>query len=374
MKGVLWVLLVLLFSGCQEKKEKSDNNALLEVTTVTVKNETLPADFEYFGFAESSHPVEIRARVEGYLNKILYKEGRDVKQGDNLFEIDPLPFQAAVNNALGDLKAQEAILWEAAVTVDRLRPLYEKKAASQRDLDNAIATKLAAEASVESAQARLKSAQLNLGYTVIRSPVTGLSTLSNYREGALIIPQSGLLTTISVINPIWIKFNVSGNDLQRLAAQSKEGRIVLPKNQHFEVELTLADGSIFPYKGKVDFAAPTLDPATGTLVFRATLSNPDDLGLSQLKPGEFVRVKLSGAEWRSAIAIPQTAVQQGQNGMYVFVINKEGQAETRSVEVGEWYKDRWLILGGLQPGDEVIVEGVNKVVAGQKVKTKPGAQ
>jgi membrane fusion protein (multidrug efflux system) len=343
----------------------------MEVSTVKIKEETLPLSLEYFGFAESSHPVEIRARVDGYLNKICYVEGDRVKEGEVLFEIDPLPFQAALDIATGELHRQEAILWEASVTVERLKPLFEKKAASQRDLDSAIGLKLAAEAAVESAKASVRTAQLNLDYTTIKSPINGLSTLSNFRQGALIMPgQNGLLTTVSVIDPIWIKFNVSSNDMQKMANEAKQKRIQLPKGLSFEVEVILADGTVFPYQGKVDFTAPTIDPATGTMIIRATINNPSSLGLNQIRPGLFVRAKLLGAIRPAAIAVSQQAVQQGQEGMFVFVVNKDNQAEVRTVEAGDWYKDQWIITSGLTAGDEVIVEGVNKVMNGQHVKIK----
>ncbi len=371
LSTIILALIMVALLGCG-KNEKEKASAPLEVTIIKVKEETLPAISEYVGFVESSHPVEIRARVEGYLNKISYTEGSDVHEGDLLFQIDPLQFKAALDDAAGELKKQEAILWDAKVTAERLKPLYEKKAASQRDLDTAVAQQLGAEAAVESSKARLRTAQLNLSYTTIKSPITGLSTLSNFREGALIIPgETGLLTTISVIDPVWIKFYVSSNDLQKLASEFKLKRIILPQGRNFDVELVLSDDSVFPYMGKVDFAAPTLDPSTGTMVFRATLQNPRELGLSQLRPGQFVRVKLLGAMRPSAIAIPQRAVQQGQTGMYVFIVNSEGKAETRAVEAGDWYQDQWIILRGLASGDEVIVDGVNKVMAGQKVTAIP---
>lgn len=365
--------LIFMMSGCEREMKPYDAPAV-EVATLHIKSETLPLDLEYFGFAESSHPVEIRARVDGYLNKIGYTEGGRVQAGDILFEIDPSPFEAALDIAKGELKRQEAILWEAKVTEERLQPLFEKKAASQRDLDAATGHRLASEAAVESAKAAVKTAQLNLDYTIIRSPIDGLTTLSNYRQGALIMPgQNGLLTMVSVVDPIWIKFNVSSNDMQKMANDAQLKRVRLPEGLSFEVEVILADETVFPYRGKVDFTAPTIDPATGTMVVRATINNPSSLGLNQIRPGLFVRAKLLGAVRPDAIAVPQQAVQQGQNGMYVFVVNKDQQAEVRNIEAGDWYKNQWIITQGLAPGDEVIVEGVNKVMNGQKVKVKTPA-
>jgi membrane fusion protein, multidrug efflux system len=368
------LLSLISVTACQQKKQ-SFSLPPVEVTTLKIVLQTLPAIFEYVGFVESSHSVEIRARVEGYLNKVAYKEGDFVNEGDLLFEIDPLPFQALVDNAKGELKRQEAILWEAHRTVERFRPLFEKKAASQRDLDSAISQELASEASVESAKAQLKSAELNLSYTSIFSPISGLATLSNFLQGSLITPGSnGLLTTISILDPIWVKFNVTSNELLKYNNQVKLNQLKFPEHNNFEVELILADNSVFPYRGKVDFASPTIDPRTGTMISRATISNPESLGGSQLKPGEFVRIKVYGAERPNAVLVPQKAVQQGQEGMYVLVVNSKSTVEMRSVEPGEWYQDNWIIKSGLQAGEDVIIDGVNKVVAGQKVIAKPLAK
>lgn len=373
MINILYLCLLsgVLLTSCGQEKQ---NFALpaVEVTTLTIEPQTIPAVFEYVGFVESSHPVEIRARVEGYLNQITYIEGDYVKEGDLLFEIDPLPFEAALDIAKGELKKQEAILWEAKRTVERLKPLFEKKAASQRDLDSAIAQELSAEAAVESAQAQVRSAELNLSYTAIHSPISGLSTLTNYREGSLIIPGSGaLLTTISILDPIWVKFNVTSNEILRYNSEVKLNQLKSPENNNFEAELVLSDNSVFPYHGKVDFTSPTIDTATGTMIARASIPNPEGLGSEQLKPGQFVRIRVYGATRPNAILVPQKAVQHGQNGLYVLVVDSSGKAKLRLVDGGDWFKEDWIIKKGLSAGENVIIDGVNKVVDGQQVTAKP---
>lgn len=225
---------------------------------------------------------------------------------------------------------------------------------------------------MESAQAHVRSADLNLSYTKIFSPISGLSTLTNYREGSLIIPGAGaLLTTISILDPIWVRFNITSNELLRYNNEAKLNQLKFPENNNFEAELVLGDNSIFPNRGKVDFSSPTIDTATGTMIARATISNPESLGGSQLKPGQFVRIKVYGATRPNAILVPQKAVQHGQDGLYVLVVDHSGKVEMRLVEAGDWFKEDWIIKSGLTTGENVIVEGVNKAIGGQQVIAKP---
>ncbi|KAF3363018.1 Efflux pump periplasmic linker BepF [Chlamydiales bacterium STE3] len=361
-----FLIFMLCFSACEKNKEHPRPSAV-EVTTFKVQEETIPAVFEYVGVVQSSHPVEIRARVEGYLDKIAYQEGDIVKKGQLLFQIDSRPFIAALDNAKGQLARNEAELWEAQRAVERFRPLYEKKAASKRDLDNATAQLLASEANVASAKAQIREAELNLSYTVIRSPINGASNKSNYREGALITPgANGLLTTLYVIDPIWAYFNVSEGDLLKYREEVLKEQLKYPSDMNFDVQLILSDGSTFESKGKVNFADPSLQQTTGTMLVRAEFINPDN----QLKPGQFVRAKVLGAIRPHAIVIPQKAVLQGQDGMYVYVVNPEGKAERRAIVPGDWYKTYWIIKAGLKADEQVIVDGINKVQNGVALTIK----
>ena len=361
------IFLLSLLSSCQPHEEEAPTELPpVEVTTLKIKPQTIPAIFEYVGFAQSSHPVEIRARVEGYLDKIAYTEGEIVHEGDLLFQIDPRPFQASLDVAKGELARQEAILWNAKRSVDRLKPLFEQNAASRRDLDNAISQQLASEADVQSAKAKVTEAELNLNYTTINSPITGLSSRSNYREGALISPgPNGLLTTISVINPMWVDFSVSQADLLKYGDETQKGLLIQPKDQKYKVEIVLANGSVYPYKGNVNFAEPILAQSTGTMHIRAEINNPTGV----LLPGQFVKVRVLGVIRPNAILVPQRAVQQGKKGMFVYVV-QNGKAVTRYIEPGDWYKDQWIINSGLQKGDVVITDGVNKVQQGSTVIEK----
>lgn len=316
---------------------------------------------DFVGVAQSSHPVEIRARVQGYLDKIAYTEGAMVKEGDLLFQLDQKPYVAKLDNAKADLDKQQAILWNANTTVERLQPLYAQKAASKRDLDNAIAQQLSAEAEVIAAKARVVEAELNLGYTTITAPLRAMSGRSQYREGALITPgDQGLLTTLNVLDPIWVYFSVSDADLLRYQTQTAEKQLVLPEDLNFEVQVGLSDGTLFPSHGKVDFADPSLNQGTGTMNVRAVFPNPNSL----LRPGQFVRVYLYGAIRPNAIIVPQRALQEGSNGMFVYLVGPNDQAVMANVQPGPWYDDYWIIRSGLKAGDRVIVDGVNKVQVG----------
>lgn len=287
-----------------------------------------------------------------------------VEENHLLFKLDPREYEAKLQEALGELAKQEAILWRAERNLARMKPLYEKNAASLRDLDDATASVLAAEASVMVAQGNVKEAELNLSYTKVASPIKGLTGRAVFREGTLITPNvNGLLTLVSVIDPIWVLFSVSDNELLQGQGESSLNRLILPAEEEYTVTLELADGSLFPHKGKVNFTSPTLDPDTGSMVVRATFPNPQ----GTLLPGQFVRAIVSGAVRPNAIIVPQPAVGQGQNGMYVIVIDQNKQARMRLVEVGPWYKDFWVITKGLSAGDVVVVDGVNKVQEGVTV-------
>lgn len=353
---------LFLFFSCEKEQEIPVRH--VNVSIVKVEPQTIPANFEFVGFTKSSHPVDIYARVQGYLDEIGYTEGEMVDKGDLLFQLDPRQYIAAVDSAKGLLSKEEAILWNARVTRERLEPLYEKHAASRRDLDNAIAAQLAAEASVQTAKANLIEAELNLSYTTILSPISGLSGRAKFRAGTLITPgENGLLTTISVVDPIWVDFNVPSNDLLRTRDEISKQLLQVPKDKDFVMELTLADGTTFPYQGKSNFASPTLDERTGTMQVRSYFPNPEET----LKPGEFVRVKAIGAVRPNSLFVPQSAVLESKSGTIVYILNEENVAEMKPVKAGDWYGNSWVIQEGLKPGDRVIVEGVNKVQPGMIV-------
>jgi membrane fusion protein (multidrug efflux system) len=363
--------LIPLFYSCHGENKESSRAPAVEVNTIKVVPKNVPVSFDYVGQTQSSHIVEIRARVEGYIDKIAYKEGSLVNKGDVLFQLDPRPFQAKLEQAKGDLAAAKANLYRAEREYARIEPLYKQNAVSQRDRDNAEAALLAAKASVQSFTGKLKDAEVNLSYTTITSPVTGLSDFATQREGALVSPgPSSLLTTISVPDPMWVYFSVSENDLLNYRDQIEKGLLLFPPKDDFQVQIVLADGSIFPEKGRLTFAAPLFSEKTGTFLVRAVLANPPMPASPHgiLRPGQFVRVQLMGATRPDAIVVPQQAVVQTAKGHSVFVI-KDGKAELRPVEVGEWEgRNGWFITSGLKSGEEVVVVGTNKLRDGAPVK------
>lgn len=368
--NVCIIIFPLVFTVASCTKESTTTpRPPVEVTDYQLVETTVPIVFEYLGFAESSHPVEIRARVEGYLDRIAYTEGQIVKEGDLLFQLDPKQFEAKVEEARGELAKQQAAYENATLTVNRLTPLYQQKAASKKDLDNAQSSQLSSAASIQTAKAQLLDNEINLGYTTITSPITGFADRSKFREGALITTNS-LLTTVSVLDPIWVYFTVSENEILRTQQQLSKEAISIPNLNEYEVEILLSDGSTFPYIGKVDFNSPTYDQSTGTLLARATFKNPIDknFGQPRLLPGQFVRVKIWGAERPNALLVPRRALMQKNSGMFVYLIDKNNKVIAQDVSVGDWYKEYQIVTNGLQPGDQIVVDGINKIAPGSAVK------
>jgi membrane fusion protein (multidrug efflux system) len=333
-----------------------------EVTVMTVAPQALPMSWEYVGQTAGSREVEVRARVTGILLKRNFAEGGPVKQGQSLFSIDPAPFQAAAARAEADVAAAEARLEQAQRNVARFKPLYAEKAVSQREYDDAVSAEAIGAADVKAARARLAEARLNLGYTKVEAPVSGVISRSLRSEGSLVSGPDVLLTTVIQVDPIWVNFGIPDNEAAQLQKEAAAGRLNMPKI--FEVELRLADGTLYPKTGKLNFSDVRVSPATGTREARAELSNPD----GALRPGQFVRVILKGASLPNAVTIPQRAVLEGPQGKFVYLVNQNNQAEVRAVQAGEWSGDAWIITSGLNAGERVIVDGVMKLGPGAPVK------
>ncbi len=356
----------MLFA-CQKESAPLDSSGPptappVEVTAVTVESKTIPVTFEFVGVVNGYHSIEIRSRVEGVIVKIGFNEGQLVKEGDLIYVIDQRPFLAALDNAKADLMGEEAQLWNASRAVERLKPIFEKNAASRKDFDEALAQERTSKARVAAAEAKLKQAELNLNYTNITSPITGLSAESTYGEGALISPGGKFLTKITTIDPIYVNFHISESDVLKEHREIQQNLLQLPPDRNFDVEIILADGTVIPSQGKLDYTSPTFRPETGTMMMRALFPNPEDI----LRPGQFVRAKLLGAKRLHAIEIPQRAVLQGGKGMFVYLV-KDGKAVQQNVEPGEWIDDNWIITSGLKDGDVVIVDGVDKILPGSPV-------
>ena len=333
-----------------------------EVTVVTAEAQPLPVSWEYVGQTVGSREVEVRARVTGILLSRNFTEGARVKKGQSLFTIDPKPFEAALARAVADVAAAEARYEQARRNAARMKPLYAEKAVSQKEHDDAVSAEAIGAADVKAAQARLTEARLNLAYTKVEAPVSGITTRAIPSEGTLVSGPNVLLTSVVQVDPMWVNFGIADNEQARINKDAQSGSLKLPRA--FEVELRLPDGSIYPHRGKLDFADVRVSTQTGTREARAEVPNPD----GALRPGQFVRVVLKGASIPNAVTVPQRAVLEGPQGKFVYVVDEKSTAQARPVEAGKWSGDQWVISAGLKGGERVIVDGVMKIGPGAPVK------
>ena len=363
---MVMIILAIQFSACSKEKQASTPSSTTATALETVQKD-VPVEFEYVALTQSSHQVNIQARVSGFLDKRLYTEGSVVKQGQVLFQMDPKPLQVQLDQANAALAKQQAALETARLNLARTKPLAEQKALSQKDLDDATGQHASTAAAVEQAKAQVETAKLNLSYTTITSPINGISGAALQAEGTYISPQNSLLTTVAVRSPIWINFSLSENEMQKFRTQVKKGLLRAPKADRFIVEVILVDGSIHPYTGHMTFADPSYNPETGTFSIRASVENPD----GSLRPNQYVRARLKGAIRPNAVLVPQRAVQRGSKGHFVWVVDKENKAEMRPVTVGEWQGDDWFISEGLKSGERIVVDGGLTLRPGNPVTVKP---
>ena len=365
MRATLTILAaVAVLAGCEKKATVTAERPPVEVTVMQVAPRDAPVTYEFVGQTQSSHQVQIRARVNGFLDKRVYTEGSMVKAGQQLFQQDPKPFQAQLDAAKGALAEQQARLQTANDNLAQVKPLAALKALSQKELDDATGQQQAAAAAVQVATANVETARLNLSYTRITTPVTGLSSYARVQDGAYVNGENSLLTYVEQVDPIWVNFSISENEMLGARNEQKAGRLKLPAQEQYIVEVVLADGNTFPKKGRVTFANADYDPQTGTFLLRATLPNPE----GALRPGQFVRVRLLGATRPNAILVPQQSVLQGAKGHFVVLVDKDNKAVLRGVEVGPWLGNDWFINTGLQPGDRVVTDGMARLSPGAAVK------
>jgi membrane fusion protein (multidrug efflux system) len=366
------IVAVVILAGCS-KEAPPPARPVPQVGVQVIEPSTIPYVATFVAQTESSRQVNIVARVSGYLDKIAYQEGELIKQGAVMFVLDPKPFQAQLNAAMGELESQQARYTTAQATFGRVKPLAEQDALPQSDLDKAKGELDVAKAGVFSAQAKVEQAQLNLGYATITSPVTGVASRALQRQGAFVnaAADSANLTYVAALDPIWVNFNISQNQMAKYKDWSDKGVVIPPKGDNFEVEIVLPGGALYPYRGKIGFADPAFSQDTGSFLVRAVLPNPK----LDLRPGMFVTANLKGAQRPNAIVVPQLAVQQGANGHFVYVVRADNVVEVRPVIVGEYQGEKDIVIrGGLAKGDRVVIDGVLKVVPGQPVAiAAPGA-
>ena len=370
---VVTASVALLVAGCGKAPQGGFQGfPPSEVSTFVVEAKNVPASYEYVGQMAGSKEVEVRARVTGILEQKTFQEGAPVKAGQLLFLIDPKPLAAQAAALEADLARAQAAKAQSDREVARLKPLAEKRAVGQKEADDAVSNAELAAASVKAAQAKLDEAKLNLGYTRVTSPISGLSSRAPKSEGSLVTANETLLTTVSLTNPMWVPFSISENEQLQLNRAVSDGRLTLPKDNAFDVQVKLADGTIVPRKGRINFADTRVNPSTGTVDMRAEIANAD----GALKPGQFVRVRLSGAVRNNAMVVPQAAVMDGAQGKFVYVADKDKDgkdiAAVRPVTLGDWVTigtdNLWIVETGLKAGDKVIIDGLSKLRPGAPIK------
>src|SRR5581483_6690949 len=345
-------LCFFIFCGCEKKNAKPPPPPEVRVLTVSPTN--VPVFEEWIGTLDGFINAQIRAQVTGYLLTQNYVEGTQVKKGDLLFQIDPRPFQAALDQAEAKLTQDKAQLDKTELDVKRYTPLAKEQAISQEQLDNARQANLAAEAQVKADEAAIQTAQLNLGFTRITSPIDGLAGVALGQTGDLVGPSGSVLTTVSTINPIKVYFQASEQSFltfwRRFAADPEKSRNESP------LELILSEGTIYPEKGKFFMADRQVNPTTGTLQIAGLFPNPDFI----LRPGQYGRVRAQTQTKTNALVVPQRAVAQLQGTYQVIVVDDQNKAHIQSVKVGERTGSNWVNETGLKPGDRVVVEGLQK--------------
>lgn len=360
--GVVVIIGIYLFLT---REKKTEPEAPI-VSVAPAQQQDVEIYGEYVGRIRAQQFVEVRARVEGFLEQMLFEEGTQVKRNQVLFIINQDQYQAKVDKARAQLKKDEATARKAERDLNRIRPLYEQRAASQLDLDNATAAYETAVASVGMSQADLDQAEQELSYTVVRSPITGQISERHVDLGTLVgTSGKSLLATIVKSDTVLVDFSMTALDYLK----SKERNIIIGQKDSTRswqptVTITLPDNTVYPYKGLVDFAEPQVDPKTGTFSVRAEMSNPEHV----LLPGQFTKVKLLLDVRENATVVPQKALIIEKGGAYIYVMRKDSTAEKRFIELGPEFGNNAIVERGLIPGENIVVEGYHKLSPGIKMR------
>ena len=363
-------VLLILFAGlaaCNGEEVESggvqDGQPTQLVTVKSVESRNVEVRQDYAGRARGAREVEVRARIQGILEERLYEEGQIVSEGDSLFRIDPKPAEAALQGAKAQSQVAEADLRQAEREWNRISSLYERNVISERDRDSARSSLELAQANLAVAEAGVTEAELNLGYTDVRAPVDGVTSLEDLPEGSL-VNQGTLLTTIVQQNPVHVRFALPENDaaIQRTA---RDAMTDAASAEDVDATLIMADGQEYDRTGKVDFTASTLDSRTGTVSARAVFPNPDN----RIIPGQFVRVRVQLQNLKNVVTVPEKAVTEGSEGPQVFVVDTDSQARARPVRLGPVVEHRQVILEGLEAGETLITSGLVNLTDGAEVET-----
>jgi len=357
-------LLALFFAaGCDKATPPPPAPAIVDVITVVQKD--VPIYREWVGSLDGDVNATIRPQVTGYLIKQNYREGDAVRKGQTLFEIDPRTFQAAVDQASSARSKQQAIHVTAAANLARIKPLAEKNAVSQKDLDDATGQELSARAGLDQASAALESAKLNLGFTKVVSPIDGIAGIAKAQIGDLLSPSATAeLTTVSTVDPIKVYVSISEREYLQFLERSTTA-----KAETIPLELILIDGSSYPKPGRFTLMNRQVDPTTGTFKVGALFPNPE----ARLRPGQFAKIRATSTVHKDALLVPQRAVTEIQGKYLIAVVGEGNKVDIRPVKPGERVGSDWIISEGLKAGEQIVVEGTQKVRPGAVVTPKPYA-
>jgi membrane fusion protein (multidrug efflux system) len=354
-------LVVPLLAGCDEKKQAAAPPANPAVGVRPAAMKGVSQSFEFVGHIKATDKVDVRARIEGFLEKVAFHEGQDVKAGDLLYQLEQPPFQAQVNTAKANVAQLEAQHRNAELTLGRAQYLIKTVAGQQSNVDSALASERALAAQIDGARAQLQTAEINLGYTEIRSPISGRIGRTAYTLGNLVNPASGVLATIVSQDPIYVLFPVSVRDLEiiREARRNEEGGLA-----KIEIRVRLSNGKEYPQRGVWNLTDPQVDQQTDTLIMRAIVPNPE----RQLVDGQFATAVIRERREAPRLLVPQAALQVDQSGYYVLVVDDQHKVQQRRIQTGPNQDTDVVITSGLREGENVIVDGIQKVRPGQVVQ------
>jgi len=353
--------------ACKKEAGSVPTRSIPEVEVVTVTTQSVPDEPEFIGQTESSRPVEIRPQVTGLIKERSFAEGRAVKKGDRLYQIDPVPFKAALLSAKAKVAQAEARLVQAKQNLARVKPLLEEQAVSQKDVDDAVAEELAAEAALEGAKADLVKAKFDFDNTLITAPIDGMIERTRVYEGRLVAAQTDLLTIIHQIDPMYVTVSAPESFLLKRRRDIAAKRIQHPGVYQLRGTIIFLDSTTYPHEGILDLLDVGMRTETGSRQARVTFPNPDQI----LVPGQFVTVRFKGTVKTGAILVPQRAVQQGPKGPVLYLVMADGKVEIRDVQATSWQGNQWLIEEGLQAGELVVVDGFQRIMPGVPVKPVP---
>ncbi len=362
---------LLLLAACGGEPEAPPPMPPVEVSAITVTGQPVTNVIELPGRVQAVRTAEVRARVDGIVERRLYEEGTDVRAGTPMFQIDSRPLRAIADAAQAALRRAQAEQTNARRDVERFRPLVERNAISAQEFDAAVARAAQAEADVGSARAQLEQARLNLGYATVTSPIAGRAGRAEVTEGALVSASQGtLMATVEQLDPMYVNFSQSSAEVLRIRRDMQSGRLQSGGVGRTRVTLILEDDSVYERSGVLDFLDQSVDPSTGTVSLRAEFPNPRRI----LLPGEFVRARIEAGVRPDGILVPQRAVRLSSDGASVMTIDDKGLAAPRPVKVGELRGDQWEIKSGLKPGDRVITDNLQKLQPGAPVTVAGAAR